>query len=146
MRYNRPLMEKMIFPAHFRYIFATDLAAFLFAALIVVLASRIPALISPLAVAVAVAALAVAFGSDVALWLYKGIRTIELDGQTLTLFRGRELTQQVITRQEIIAVTTRRRFRRRVVVVRLSRLHVVRITEEAFAPEVFSRFLSALAG
>ena len=140
------LMEKMSFPAHLRYILATDAVAFLFGALIVLLASRIRALISPLAVVFVIAALAAAFGADVTLWLYRGIHAIELDDQTLTLFRGREFRRQIINRHDIVAMTTKRRFLRRVVVVRLPRLHTVRITEEAFTPEVFSRFLAVLAG
>ncbi len=139
-------MEKTSFPAHLRYLLATDAAAFLFATLLVLLASRIRALLSPLAVVVVIAALAVAFGCDVALWIFRGIRSIELDEETLTLLRGRELKPQTITKDGIAGLEIRRRFMRRTVSVRLSRFHVVRITEEAFSPEVFSRFLAVLAG
>lgn len=140
------LMEKMSFQAHLRYLLATDVAAFLFAALFVLLASRIRALLSPLAVVVVIAALAVAFGCDVAIWLLKGIRSIELDEQTITLFRGRELKPQIITKDQIAGLEIRRRLMRRTVTVRLSRFHVIRITEEAFSQEAFSRFLAVLAG
>jgi hypothetical protein len=139
-------MEKMSFQAFLRYILATDLAAFLLGALIVLLASRIRDLLSPLAAVAVIAALALAFGGDLMIWVSRGIRSIEIDGETLTLFRGRELTPQIITRQEIVTLATKRRFMRRTVTMRLSGLKVVRITEEAFSPEVFSRFLSVLAG
>jgi hypothetical protein len=139
-------MEKMSFQAYLRYILATDLAAFLLAVLIVLLASRIPDLLSPLAAVVVIAALAIAFGGDVVIWVSRGIRSIEIDEETLTLFRGRALKPQVIRRQEIAGLVIKRRFMRRTVTVRLSRIKVLRITEEAFSPEAFSRFLSVLAG
>ncbi len=138
-------MEKTGFQAHARYLLATDLAAFLFATLIVLLASRIRALISPLAVLVVIAALAVVFGCDVALWLYRGIRSIELDQEAITLFRGPELKPQTIDRKEIAGLETRRRFMRRFVIVKRWGGRAVRITEEAFSPEAFSRFLTFLA-
>jgi hypothetical protein len=139
-------MEKASFEAHLRYILATDLTAFLFAALLVLLVSRIRAIISPLAVVVVIASLALAFAGDVALWLYRGIRSIELDEQTLTLFRGEALKPQVLARDAVVSVEIKRRFLRRVVLLRLSRVLVVRITEEAFPQEVFNRFLAALSG
>ncbi len=139
-------MEKMSFQAHLRYILTTDLVAFLVAALIVMLASRIRALISPLAVVVVVAALFLTFGGDVVVWLKQGIRSIEVDDQSMTLYRGRELKARVIARQDVTAVVIRKRFLRRTVTVRLSRFKAVRITEEAFSAEVFSRFLSVMAG
>jgi hypothetical protein len=139
-------MEKTSFRGHLRYLLATDLAAFLFATLLVLLVSRIRALLSPIAVAVVVAALAVAFGCDVALWLFGGIRLIELDKNSLTLFRGRKLKPQIIAKDEIAGLVSKRRFMRRVVIVRLSWFHVVRITEEAFSPETFNRFLAVLEG
>jgi len=138
-------MEKAGFQAHARYLIATDLAAFVFATLVVLVASRIRALISPLAVLVVIAALAVVFGCDVALWIYRGVRSIELDEDSITLFRGSELKPLVISRREIAGLETRRRLMRRVVVVKRWGARAVRITEEAFAPEAFSRFLTVLA-
>ena len=134
----------MRFEAHLRYILTTNVAAFLFAALIVLLASRIRAFISPLAVVVVILALAVAFGGEAALWVSRGIHSIELHDQTLVLYRGRKRVSQLISRKDVLVVTTRRRFMRRVVLVRLSPFHTVRITEEAFSPEVFNDFLTAL--
>ena len=135
----------MSFQAHLRYILTTDLTAFLLAVLIVLLASRIRALLSPLAVVVVIAALAFALGVDLMVWLRRGIRLIEVDDQTLTLLRGRDLKPQVIRREEVARLVTKRRLWRREVAMRLSRLNTVRITEEAFSPEAFSRFLSVLA-
>ncbi len=139
-------MEKASFPAHLRYILATDAAAFFFAALLVLLVSRIRAFISPLAVAVVIAALALAFAGDVALWLYRGIRSVELDDQSITLLRGKDLRPLVLTRDQVVGVEIGRRFLRRVAVLRLSRVRAVRISEEAFSQEEFSRFLAALSG
>ncbi len=139
-------MEKASFPAHLRYILATDAAAFFLGALLVLLISRIRALVSPLAVVVLIAALALAFAGDIALWLYRGIRSIELDDQSITLLRGKDLKPQVVARDQVVSVEIGRRFLRRVAVLRLSRFLVVRITEEAFSQEMFSRFLAALSG
>jgi len=139
-------MEKMSFQANLRYVLATDLAAFLLAALIVLLASRIRALLSPLAVVIVIAALALVFAGDVAIWLTRGVRSVEVDEHSLTVYRGRDLKAKVITREEITGLVIQRRFMRRTVTIRLSRLKAVRITEEAFSPEAFSRFLSVLAG
>ncbi len=144
--YNHLLMEKASFPAHLRHILATDAAAFLVGALLVLLISRIRALISPLAVTVVIAALALAFAGDIVLWLYRGIRSIELDDQSITLLRGKDLEPQVLARHQVVSVEIGRRFLRRVAILRLSRFHVVRITEEAFSQEEFSRFLAALSG
>ena len=139
-------MEKLSFQAHARYVLATDLAAFLLAVLIVLLASRIKVLLSPLALVLVIAALGLVFVGDVVIWLTRGIRSIEVDEQSLTLYRGRDLKARVITRQEVVGLVIQRRLMRRTVTVRLSRLKAVRITEEAFSPEAFSRFLSVLAG
>ena len=125
---------------------ATDIAAFLFAALLVLIASRIRAIISPLAVVIVIAAFAVAFAGDVALWLYRGIRSIDLDDQTLTLFRGMDLKAQSFTRETVAGVEIKRRFLRRMVILRLSRIRAVRITEEAFPHEIFNNFLEAISG
>ncbi len=139
-------MAKASFPGHLRYILATDGTAFFFATLLVLLLSRIRALISPLAVIVVIAALALGFAGDVALWLRRGIRSIDLDDEAITLFRGRNMKPQVLTRDRIISVEIGRRFLRRMVTLRLSRVLFVRITEEAFSQEEFSRFLAALSG
>ena len=139
-------MEKASFQAHLRYMLATDIAAFLFAALLVLIASRVRAIISPLAVVIVIAAFAAAFAGDVALWLYRGIRSIDLDDQTLTLFRGMDLKAQSFTRETVAGVEIKRRFLRRMVILRLSRIRAVRITEEAFPHEIFSNFLEAISG
>jgi len=139
-------MEKVSFEGHLRYILATNATAFLMGALLVLVISRIRAMISPLAVVALIAALALAFAADVALWVYRGIHSIELDDQALTLFRGKNLRPQVLDREAIVSVEIGRRFLRRMVLLRLSRFRAVRITEEAFSQEAFSRFLAALSG
>jgi hypothetical protein len=139
-------MEKMSFQAHLRYILTTDLAAFLVAVLIVLLATRIRSLLSPLALVLVIAVLALVFIVDVALWLTRGIRSVEVDEQSLTIYRGRDLKATVIPRQQVAGIVIRKRLMRRAVTVKLSRFKAERITEEAFSAEVFSRFLSVLAG
>ncbi len=137
-------MEKQSFEAHLRYLLATDVAGFLLGALILFLVSRIRAMVSPLALALIIIALGVAFGLDVALWLRRGVRSIELDDETLVLYRGTGMTPQPIRKDSVRQIRVVRRLGRRTAVLQLSRFRAVRITEEAFPRESFTRFLSML--
>ncbi len=137
-------MEKQSFEAHLRYLLATDVAGFLLGALILFLVSRIRAMVSPLALALIIIALGVAFGLDVALWLRRGVRSIELDDETLVLYRGTGMAPQPIRKDSVRQIRVVRRLGRRTAVLQLSRFRAVRITEEAFPRESFTRFLSLL--
>jgi hypothetical protein len=137
-------MEKQSFEAHLRYILVTDVSGFLLGALILIVISRIRAMVSPLALALIIIALGLAFGLDIALWLRRGIRSVEVDGETLVLYRGTGMTPQPIRKDTVQQIRVVRRLGRRTAVLQLSRFRAVRITEEAFPRESFSRFLSVL--
>jgi hypothetical protein len=132
--------------AHPRYLIATDAASFAIGAVLLLLVSRIRLFLSPLAVLLLIICLAMGFGFDILIWFLNGIRSIELDGESLTLYRGLSLEMQRFNRETITAVSVRSRLGRRSVVLLLGEKHKLRIAEDAFPSEEFARFLSALAG
>ena len=132
--------------AHPRYLIATDAASFLIAAVLLLIVSRIRSLLSPLAVVILITCLAIGFGFDVLIWFLKGIRSIELDDESLTIYRGPSLEMRRIDRGMVTAVFLRSRLWKRGAVVMLGPKHKLRIAEDAFPKEQFERFLSALTG
>ena len=131
--------------AHPRYLIATDAASFAIAAVLILLVSRIRSFLSPLAVVILIACLAIGFGFDILNWFLKGIRSIELDDDSLTVYRGPSLEKQRIDRGSVTAVSLSSRFWRRGAVVLLGGKRRLRIAEDAFPKEPFERFLTALA-
>ncbi|OHD74791.1 MAG: hypothetical protein A2177_15510 [Spirochaetes bacterium RBG_13_68_11] len=85
-----------------------DAAGFLLGAVLLVAARLVPQLISALAFWLLLAALACVFGVDLLLWFARGVRAIELDGDTLTVRRGRSRTAQRIERVAVRSVRSRR--------------------------------------
>ncbi len=146
-RYAEALMDTRIsVDAHPRYIIATDAASFAIGAVLLLVVSRIRSFLSPLAVAILITCLAIGFGFDILIWFLKGIRSIELDDESLTLYRGPSLEVRRIDRGMVTAVTLRSRVGKRSAVVLLGAKQKLRIAEDAFPKEPFERFLSALAG
>jgi len=131
--------------AHPRYLIATDGASFAIAAVLVLLVSLIRSFLSPLAVFILIAGLAIGFGFDILTWFLKGIRSIELDDQSLTVYRGPSLEMQCINRGMVTAVCLRNRLWRRGALVLLGPKKKVWVAEDPFPREPFTRFLSALA-
>jgi hypothetical protein len=129
---------------HARYLIATDAAAFAVGTVILLLVSMIRSLLSPLAVAILIVCLAIGFGIDIGVWFLRGIRSIELDEESLTLHRGPSLEIQRVDRRAVSAVTIRSRFGRRGAALLLGAKDKMWIAEDAFPKEAFTRFLSAL--
>jgi len=141
------MKETFRIDAHPRYLVATDAAGFLVGAVLLFAASRIPSILSPLALALLVAALALGFGIDVAVWLRRGVRSIELREDRLTLFRGRAIRAEVYARETVSGIRAVRRLGRHSAVLsvpRGSRRRRLRIREDAFPREAFDHFLAAL--
>jgi hypothetical protein len=132
--------------AHPRYLIAADGAAFVVGAVLLLLVSRIRSFLSPLALIILIICLAMGFGCDILIWFLRGIRSIELDDESLTLYRGPSLEMQRVNRGMVTGVSLRSRLWRRDAVVLLGPKHRLRIAEDAFPQEPFERFLSALAG
>lgn len=144
MGYKPCDMEKLSFEAHLRYRLATDIGGFLFGALLLIIVTRIRFLLPPLAIVLIIVALGLGFALDVALWLYRGIRSVELEDAAITLYRGVAMKRQRIEKEKITRIRIVRRLGRRTAVLQLSTLHAARINEEAFPRESFGRLLSAL--
>ncbi|MGA2976404.1 MAG: hypothetical protein ABSF77_13925 [Spirochaetia bacterium] len=130
--------------AHPKYLIASDIIAFLFAALALFAVSRIPMILSPLAFAFLTACIALGFGADIGLWFLRGIRSVELADDAITFYKGRSLLMQRIERGSVTRLRIARRLGRRSAVLFLSSGSRVRITEDVFPREAFGRFLTAL--
>jgi hypothetical protein len=131
--------------AHPRYLVATDAASFAVAAVLILLVSLIRSFLSPLAVVILIACLGIGFGFDILTWFLKGIRSIELDDESLTLYKGPSLEMLRIDRGMVTAVNLRSRLWRRGVVVSFGEKRTLRIAEDAFPKEPFEHFLTTLA-
>jgi predicted membrane metal-binding protein len=98
---------------------AIDAGGFLLGVVLLVAARLVPQLISPLAFWLLFAALVCAFGVDFLFWLMRGVRAIELNGDVLTLRRGRSRTVQRIERASVRSARSRRSWGGRVIQIRL---------------------------
>jgi hypothetical protein len=132
--------------AHFRYIIATDAAAFLIGVVLLCALSLVPKALSALALALLIVGLAIGLGMDVLLWFFRGIRSMELSDDALIVYRGRGLESRRIERRMVRDVSVTRRLGRRTAMLLLKPRERFRITEDAFPREAFTRFLNALCG
>ena len=137
--------DRVVLDAHPRYLITTDAASFAIAAVILLAASRIRSFLSSLAVIILIIGLALGFGFDVLMWHLRGIRSIELDDDSLTIYRGPRLEMRRFTRGMVTGVSLRRRLWRQGAVILLGPKSRLRIAEDAFPKEPFERFLTALA-
>jgi hypothetical protein len=121
---------------------------------LLLVAKLVPVLISTLAVVLLGLAIAAGLGAALLFWIRRGVRCVEIRDDTLTVSRGRSLSAQAIPRESVAAVRTARRWGTRAAVVLLRSVppartrqvqpRLVRIGEEAFPREQFSRFLTVL--
>jgi hypothetical protein len=130
--------------AHIRYIIAIDASAFLIGVVLLCALSLIPKTISALALGLLIAGLAVGLGMDVLLWFFRGIKSMELSDDALTVYKGRGLESRRIQRRMVKEVTVTRRLGRRTAMLLLTSRERLRISEDAFPREAFARFLNAL--
>ncbi len=138
------MKSRITLDARLRYILATDIAAFVAAAALVFIVSRIHSLVSSLAAWLLAAALLAGFAVDIVLWLVMGIRRVELDGEELTLTVGRARRVHRLTPRDVTRVHVTTRLGRRAVVIRTVNGPRIRIPEDAFPREPFGRFTGAL--
>ena len=125
---------------------AADVGAFLLAVLLLALLTLVRSLLSPLAFGVLAVALAAGFGLDLLLWVRRGIRSVEIDPDRLTLYRGPSMVPQRVPRAAVSSSRAVRGLGRRVALLRMVRGRPIRIPEDAFARAEFSRFLTHLSG
>lgn len=124
---------------------AADGGAFLVGALLLALATLVPSLLSWLAFGLLTAVLAAGFGLDFLLWRRRGIRSVEIDPDKVTLYRGPSMAPQRILRSSVTSLRTSRGLARRIARLQVSPGRPIRIPEDGFAREEFSRLLTHLS-
>lgn len=135
-----------------QYVLAVDVSAFLLGVLLFFLLSRIPLLISPLAFFFLCLSLAVAAGIHGLRWIANGIRTVCVDGEGLSVERGKKRTVLRVERDAIRSVRAARfpGSRRVIVELRDGGPRSVRrparlvIGAETFPPKDFERLEESL--
>ncbi len=132
--------------AHPRYLVATDAAALLVAEILLFVLSRIRILISPLAFLLLGVGVLAGFAADVGLWFWKGIRAAEISDDKLTIYRGAALFPEAFMHPVVMSVRISRQPGSRSARLRTMSGRRLRITENAFPREDFTRFLAALQG
>ena len=130
--------------AHPRLLITTDIAALLLVELLLFAVSRIRVLISPLAFLLFSVGVLAGFAADVGCWFWKGIRAAEISDDLLTVYRGRSLLPEKIRRSVIMTVRISRLPGSASVRLMTMSGRRLRIAENAFPREEFSRFLAAL--
>ena len=130
--------------AHPRYLIATDAAALLLVEMLLFAVSRIRSLMSPLASLFFGMAVIAGFAADVGFWFWKGIRAAELTDDALTVYAGRSLTPRSFPRATILKSRFSRLPGSGNVRLRTLSGKRVRISENAFPRQEFTRFVTAL--
>ncbi|MGA2479010.1 MAG: hypothetical protein ABSG63_09720 [Spirochaetia bacterium] len=137
-------MTQASLDAHLRYLLATDVAVFAIGSVLLIALRLIQRIFSPLAIALMVAGLGVLLGLDLLRWHLKGIRSLRLESEDLTLYRGPGLAVRRVPRRAITSFRVSHRLGKRTAVLRLAKGRRVRIPEDAFPREAFARFLADL--
>ena len=130
--------------AHPRSLITTDAAALLVAELLLFALSRIRLLLSPLAFLLLGLGVLAGFATDVGIWFWKGIRAAEISDDLLTVYRGRSLSPEEFKRPVVLSVRISRLPGSRSARLRTMSGRRLRITENAFHRDEFTRFLIAL--
>jgi hypothetical protein len=124
---------------------AVDGAGFVLGAVLLVAIRLIPQLLSPLAFWLLLAALAAAFAVDVFTWHLRGVRSVELDGDLLTLRSGSLPVVRRIERATVREVRSRRRWGGGVLTIRLRTGVRLRLRDDAFDPAEFASLTRRLS-
>ena len=127
-----------------RNLLALDGLAFLLCVAVLYTLYRVPLLLSPLALVLLIVAAAALLTLDAAGWALNGARSIELDEDVLTLYRGRDLKEMRVERRSVRSVRGRRRLGRGSVTIVLDSGKRIRIRDDPFPSGEFRRFEEAL--
>lgn len=131
--------------AHPRYLITTDLIAFVIAAAFVLLLTKVPMLLSLLAALLLVAVLAAICGLSILMWMRRGVRSVEMNDVSITIYSGPGFHPRRLERGEIARIRIPRRPGRHIVILNPAAGGRIAITEDAFPREAFARFLSAIS-
>ena len=127
-----------------RFLIATNVVSLLLVELLLVAVSRIPMLLSPLALVLLGLAVLAGFAADMGIWFWTGVRSIELSDEELTLYRGPRLSRQTVPRSSIARLRVRHVAGGGMVRLRTRSGLSLRLSEVAFPREEFRRFLAAI--
>lgn len=141
---DRTMNIHVLIHAHPRYLIATDTAAFLLVELLLFAASRIRYAVSPLAFLLLGTGVLAGFAADVGFWFWRGIRAAEITDEVLIVYSGRSLAPRALPRTTILSAKISRLPGSRRARFRTLSGQRMRITENAFPREDFTRFLAAL--
>jgi hypothetical protein len=100
-----------------QYLVVANTGAFLLGALIFFLVGRIPLLFSPLAVALLIAALGLALGAELAIWLWRGVRAIVFHDGSLDVEYGPARRTLHVEMEDIAEVSMARGLRGRRILI-----------------------------
>jgi hypothetical protein len=123
---------------------AIDGAGFALGAALLAGLRLIPQLLSPLAFWLLLAALAAAFAGDFLYWHLRGVRSVELDGDVLTLQSGRLPAVRRIERAAVREVRSRRRWGGLALTIMPRTGNRIRLRDDAFDPAEFASLAGRL--
>jgi len=132
----------MTIHAHSRYLIVTDAVVLVLVEALLFGLGRVSVLLSPLAFWLMSVVILLGFALDVAAWYWRGIRSVDVDADVLTVYRGPSLSAQAFPRSSIARLKVTRFPGARAVRLRASSGRRERITEQAFPRDEFTRFLS----
>jgi hypothetical protein len=134
----------MTIHAHPRYLIVTDAAVLVLAEALLAGIRAARVLVSPLAFWMLSIAVVLGLAADVAAWFWRGIRSVGVDDDLITVYRGPLLSARSFRRAGIARLKVTRLPGAGMVRFRDTLGRRERITEQAFPREDFSRFLSAV--
>ena len=130
--------------AHPRFLIVTDAAVLVLVEALLVAIRSARVLVSPLAFWMLSATLVLGLAADVAAWFWRGVRTVTVEDELLTIYRGWELRPRTFARRDLVRLEVRRFPGAARVKLRAASGPRVVIREQAFPREEFARFLSVL--
>ncbi len=131
--------------ASLRYLLVPSITACVIIVLVLFALNRIGEVLSTLAFVLLSLAVAAGFACEALVWLQFGVRRIEVDERSLTLYRGRALRQRSVERISVRSVRVVSRLGRRSATLYLGRGRWLRVASSAFPAEAFTAILDAIA-
>ena len=134
----------MTLHAHPRFLIVTDSAVLILVEALLVGIRGARVLVSPLAFWLLTAALVLGLAADVAAWFRRGVRTVTVEEELLTIYRGADLRPRSLLRRDLLGLEVRRFPGAARVRLRATSGRAEVIGEQAFPREEFARFLSVM--